>query len=86
MDAYKDYGEKVKGMDSATDPTTAAAIEAIRIGYASIFEASVAKGRSMGGMTRIRAFQGYLEDFRSANVPEIYVHPAIFAYGKDAAK
>ena len=69
----------------AEDPDITSAEEAVHIGYGTIFEASVCKGRSLGGLTRKSAFRSYIQDYKASKAPEQFVHPALWAYARDAA-
>ena len=86
LNTYKEFAQDCLGMDLSEDAHLQAAILQMNTGHATIFEASVVKGRSLGGMTRIKSFQTYLQEFGASKTPVSFVHATLLAYGKDAAK
>ena len=56
---------KSLGLDLAADEAASESLEAVRIGQGTIFEAQVVKGRSLGGLSRKRSFEGYVQELKA---------------------
>jgi hypothetical protein len=70
----------------AENETVKAAIQACRKAHAVVFEAEVVKCRSLGSLARRRAYSKHVLNLRESQTPDELVHPALLAYGLEAAK